>query len=110
MWAAGGITIGFVGFLLLSKIQNSVWVSLLFGLPPGFVVLPFMFYRPKKGTLSFSEYIRYKRRIKRRNNTLPNKRTFDHKNIMDDVEIISPTVNKPSRDVRHVDIKLGGGD
>lgn len=110
MWAAGGITLGFGGFFILSRIQSNVWISLFFGLPPGLLVLPFMFYRPKKGTLSFAEFIKYRFTIKKRNNKLPNKRSFNPAEVDDDVAVTSPTISERERDVRNIDITLGGGN
>lgn len=110
MWAAGGIGVSFGTVLLISRIQGSIWVSLLFGVPIGLAVLPFMFYRPKEKTLSFMEYMKYKWEIKRRNNELPNKSIYRAHRDDSDVSVLSTDGQVNKKDVRNIDITLGGGD
>lgn len=109
MWGAGGLGILFGTVLLLAKLGVGIITALIISIPLGLSVLPFMFYRPKKRTLSLLEYLKLKWDIKRRNNELPNKSTYRlQKN--EETAVLSTEKEVDKKDVRNIDITLGGGN
>lgn len=108
IWAGLGLALGFGGFVFWSSLTDSLFMSVMFGIPLGFVVVPFIIYRPKEKSMSFSEFLRYKWVIKHRNNRLPNKRS--NRRYDDDSASVTSTETTTKRDVRTVNITLGGGN
>lgn len=107
IWAAVGIALGFGGFMLVSTLTESLFMSLMFGAPIGLVVVPFIVYRPKERSMSFLEYLKYKMIIKRRNNTLPNMRVIRAGERDSDSNVLS-TEGRQATDVRNMNVQLGG--
>lgn len=109
MWAAGGLGVSFGIVLLLARLEVNIFTALIFAIPVGLAVLPFMFYRPKERTLSFTEYLKFKWKIKRRNNELPNRSNYRLQKT-EETSVLSTEENINKKDVRNIDIRLGGGE
>lgn len=116
MWLAGGIALGFGGFMLTSSVIENVWFSIAVGFIVGLIVVPFIFIRPKKRTMSLVSFFRYKWKIKHRNNILPNRRKNrsigdkDKSNILSTDKSSDSESNIRAQDVADVNITLGGGE
>lgn len=108
IWAGAGLALGFGGFMFWSWLTDSLFMSVVFGVPVGFVVLPFIVYRPKERSMTYLEYLRYKWKIKHRNSKLPHMRSnrrYDDKNNQSN----KTTDEAVRKEVALVDINLGGG-
>ena len=108
LWAVAGLVIMFAGFSMWSKVTDSTGVALVSAIPPGLIVLPFVFYKPKDGSLTFTQFIRYKWEISNRNNELPNMR-LRQKAHNKDKTILSTDDTQIKKSVKDIDITLGGG-
>lgn len=110
MWLAGGLLVGFGIFVLSVNTIKNVWFSLVVGIFAGGVVLPFMFLRPKKGTMSLVSYFKSVYKIKRRNNELPNRKRLDTIPHDEESAILSTEGDNEERprSVHDINISLGG--
>lgn len=110
MWLAGGIAFGFGMFMLSSRIINSLLFDIGLGVISATIVAPFMFIKPKEGSMSLLKYFRLKIKVRARNNILPNKR--NRKAVPNDSEsrVFSTDGDgyQGKQDVRDIDIRLGG--
>lgn len=108
LWAAGGLALSFGGFTLLTQLTESPITSAIFGIPLGLIAVPFVFIKPKKGTLTFAQYIGYRFQISRRQNELPNQRII-RKVSKREVHGTQDDDSVMRKSVADVDINLRGG-
>lgn len=110
MWLAGGVAFGFGMFMLSSRVISGVIFNVGLGVFSGVIVAPFMFIKPKEGSMTLLKYFKLKIRVRARNNVLPNKRNRKSRPADSESRILSTEGEgyNGKQDVRDIDIRLGG--
>lgn len=72
MWLLGGLASGLFLFVIFWLLTNSLFIGLFFFLSGVGLSAPFAFY--KKKDLALFDFLRYRRRLLKRNVVLPNKK------------------------------------